>query len=352
MLARLDPARPQGQFGEPKDTFTSLARMQSVAPIKIYASIVVVVSAHGSVAAAGATQAAAGLYGVGLWKNSPAREKLLSVNMSSGDAAERTGVLPEIVGTDDLSVAADGVYYFLGDDATNGTTLAGIDLETGDVICQAAVPFRQIGFVGIGQTLDFDFRKGDLVLSGLANNLSAPIGQQVVHKVMRAELGRDCAKMTTVGTFGLAANEPMLHASAIDVDRQLLFINMALDQFGTQAIGVIDLERATIKQVDLEDPSNQPSDLIVVIICHAHVFSARAWNCDLRSGICVQGMVYDHQNKTLVGVLPGDRGLTLHRLNPFSGKWRPAETITGPSFGLLGGNGALPKASQWLVGRR
>ena len=47
----------------------------------------------------------------------------------------------EIVGTDDLSVAADGVYYFLGDDATNGTTLAGIDLETGDVICQAAVPF-------------------------------------------------------------------------------------------------------------------------------------------------------------------------------------------------------------------
>lgn len=53
-------------------------------------------------------------------------------------------------------------------------------------------------------------------------------------------------------------------------------------------------------QVDLEDPTDAPSDLII-------------------------GMVYDHLNGTLLGVLPRNphdyrSGLTLHRLNPINGK--------------------------------
>lgn len=95
--------------------------------------------------------------GVALWKNSPVREKLLSLNVTTGEAHERTGVLPAIVGTDDLSVAADGVYYFLGDTAS-GATLVGIDIASGEAICKASVPLREIGFVGIGQTLDYDHK--------------------------------------------------------------------------------------------------------------------------------------------------------------------------------------------------
>jgi hypothetical protein len=242
----------------------------------------------------------AGLFGVAVVENDPTtRQKLISVDTATGAVRNVTGVLPASTGVDDLSVAVDGVYYFLGD-AADGTTLVGVDLQTGEVVCEASPPLREKAFVGIGQTLDYDFRADDLVLSGLAKNLSAPAGRQVVHKVLRAGLGADCGKFTVVGSFGLAAYEPAVHASSIDADGQRLFVDLALDSLGAQAIGVVDLRAGSLVQVDLEDPAHAPSDLIV-------------------------GMVYDHRNKTLVGVLPRNphdyrSGLTLHRLDPLSGQ--------------------------------
>ena len=100
-------------------------------------------------------------------------------------------------------------------------------MESGVVVCEAFPPLRENVFVGVGQSLDYDFKSGNLVLSGLASNLSAPAGRQIVHKVLRAGLGPDCGTFTDVGTFGgWLAFEPAVHASSLDVDAQKILLKI------------------------------------------------------------------------------------------------------------------------------
>jgi len=58
-------------------------------------------------------------------------------------------------------------------DTEEGATLAGFSLTDGGQTCRAVLPFREIGFVGMAQSLDFDASTGDLVLSGLNNAATA-----------------------------------------------------------------------------------------------------------------------------------------------------------------------------------
>ena len=40
-------------------------------------------------------------------------------------------------------------------DTSDGTTLVGLNLETGTEMCRGAIPVREMGFVGFAQSLDF-----------------------------------------------------------------------------------------------------------------------------------------------------------------------------------------------------
>ena len=45
-----------------------------------------------------------------------------------------------------------GVFYFLGDTHA-GTTLVGQALADGALVCAGAVPLKEVGFVGMGQSM-------------------------------------------------------------------------------------------------------------------------------------------------------------------------------------------------------
>ena len=63
----------------------------------------------------------------------------------------------QLSGTGDLCAvdAARSVYYYLGD-TSEGTTLVGLNLKDGSLACTSLVAVREIGFVGIGQSLNYD----------------------------------------------------------------------------------------------------------------------------------------------------------------------------------------------------
>ena len=215
------------------------------------------------------------LVALSMVQNSPVGYKLTSVNETTGELsflggdAQQTHM--ELAGTGDLCAIDEalGVWYYLGDTSA-GTTLVGLSTIDGSEVCSSTVAsLREIGIVGAGQSLDFDpsdGSDGSLILSGV----SKANGTQ--HSVLRLKLtdgarrtmaartksggdtrredeaaSAECgaAAFEAVTSFGDAAYLPFIHASALDVAGQRLFVTLQQgdDEVATNvlAVGVVDV---------------------------------------------------------------------------------------------------------------
>ena len=176
------------------------------------------------------------LFGLTLASNGPATFALVSVD-HNGSTRRLGPSHPELFGCGDLVAIAHGTLYYLGD-THRGTTLVGVSLLDGSERCNAVLPMSEMGFVGFGQTLDFDATTDSLVVSGLKRNATAG------HIVLRGS-ARDCgaAGWQAVANYGGAcipcprrrpragrraddapkdaAKIPMLHSSALDAAGQV-----------------------------------------------------------------------------------------------------------------------------------
>lgn len=107
------------------------------------------------------------IYGLQLVHNSPAKGGLFSINPSSGQVNEISGPLNVLSGSDDLSAIVNGVYHYIGD-TPSGATLVGVNITTGNTTCLRTLPIREVEFVGIGQTLDYDPVNQRLLVTGIS----------------------------------------------------------------------------------------------------------------------------------------------------------------------------------------
>lgn len=153
----------------------------------------------------------------------------------------------KIVGPDHHELAATGdlgtvdtkrnLFFYLGD-TTAGTTLVGLSLTDGTEACTQTVPLKEVGFVGIGQSLDYDPQTDELILSGLAGNASAP-----THVVLKGP-AKGCGPFTKVGEYGVASYSPMIHSSTLDVAGQTLYVLVSVT--GSElGVAIIDLKTGT-----------------------------------------------------------------------------------------------------------
>lgn len=118
--------------------------------------------------------------------------------------------------------------------------------------CSQAVPIREIGFVGFGQSLNFLPATDELVISGIVTNTKTNTSAHVVFRAS-ADPAKCGSPLTRVGSFTADSDYiPMLHASAIDVSSQRLFLGLATSANGF-AVGIVDLATGTLKRVDAED---------------------------------------------------------------------------------------------------
>jgi hypothetical protein len=167
------------------------------------------------------------------------------------------------------------------------------------------------GFVGIGQSLDFDAVTDTLVVSGVNPNRSA----HAVYRSGSPPSGTSCGgHVEHIGTFGDSAFLPMLHASTMDAHSQRLFVDLALGKQGPAGVGVIDLTGKKPMRVIPEPPPH---------------------------GLCA--MHFDAKANRLKGIFvaAGAPSLQLHSLNPeVGGKWDAPKDISGvPSdWNMLAGN--------------
>ena len=137
--------------------------------------------------AAAAAAAGATLYGLNMIGNGPTRGALASIDPSTGNVTMVSGAqLPADSGTDDCRAidSKRGLYYYLGDTHA-GTTLVGLSLQTGTPKCQSTVPLKEIGFVGIGQSLKYDATRDRLILTGLVANSTGGVS----HQILTSDLG-------------------------------------------------------------------------------------------------------------------------------------------------------------------
>jgi hypothetical protein len=104
------------------------------------------------------------LYGLSLAANGPAEFNLISLDSSSGKATAIGGKHTELFGTSDLVAIANNALYYLGDTSA-GATLVALDLATGAKICSGPVHLAEVGFVGLGQSLDYDPTTDSLIVS-------------------------------------------------------------------------------------------------------------------------------------------------------------------------------------------
>ena len=228
------------------------------------------------------------IFGVALVKNGPAMASLAKVDEHTGNVTIVGPVHAELDGMGDLTTldAKGNMLYYLGDTAA-GTTLVGLSLLTGEEVCRGSIPFREVEFVGIAQSIDWDSHNNNLVLSGLNNNVSNP-GHTVYRTKGCTSQGR-VASITKVGTFGEAVYAPMLHASAFDAERQRLFITVAPTK-DTFTVGMLELDKAEEAELTVfpADPTGEKTLL---------------------------GMQFDPFSKTVVGVYPNAAGgIDLHSL--------------------------------------
>ena len=97
------------------------------------------------------------LFGLSLVKNPPTRAALNTVSAATGNVTVFPGKPAEVLfGTSDLVAAVPnyGLFYFLGD-SSYGATLVALNLTTGAEVCTRS-SLSEVGYVGIGQTLDHD----------------------------------------------------------------------------------------------------------------------------------------------------------------------------------------------------
>ena len=265
-----------------------------------------------STANTGATTAVAGdqLYGLSLVKNPPTRVSLNTVSASTGNvsllaADPKPG---ELFGCSDLvaAVPKHGLFYFLGD-TSGGATLVALNLTTGAEVCSKVIGLSEVGYVGIGQTLDYDATMDRLLLSGIdATNKT----QHVVYGAP----ADGCGPFTKVGAYGAAGYLPMLHASALDADGQRLFVTVAPGK-NTAAIGIIDLTGAAEMAVVAEGTPD-PDDVLV-------------------------GLHFDAKAKKLIGIVAA-QALEFHSLDVEAQAWEAPKPLAGvPStWNAIGGNSA------------
>ena len=98
------------------------------------------------------------LFGLSLVKNPPTRAALNTVSAATGNVTVFPGKPAEVLfGTSDLvaAVPKHGLFYFLGD-TSGGATLVALNLTTGAEVCSKTIDLSEVGYVGIGQTLDYD----------------------------------------------------------------------------------------------------------------------------------------------------------------------------------------------------
>ena len=197
----------------------------------------------------------------------------------------------------DLSAVDDaaGLFWYLGD-TSRGTTLVALNMSTGDVACSTVVSgIEEVTLVGLGQSLDFDPTTSTLVLSGVA---SADPSQHVVY---RADAGgcEAAAAFELLGTFGLAAYLPLLHASALDPEGQRLFVQLSASDGSSTGIGAIPLDGGAEMDVTLV-PEGTLSSMVDYFL----------------------GFTWDGAAQLLHGIVPGPAGgLELRSLEPDAAAW-------------------------------
>ena len=194
-------------------------------------------------------------------------------------------------------------------DTAQGTTLVGVDTSTGAKLCSQPIPqLRELGFVGIGQSLSFDHTSKTLILSGLVANTTQG------HGVLTADASAyppTCNGFTSAGFFGDAMYAPMIHAAAFDEAGQRLFVLLALGKQGPDAVGTYDLRAKKLTSVAIEGATPD-----------AELF----------------GMKWDAKSKTVIGVWPGGTQVDLNHLDPATGKWSSASIENGMELPMIGGN--------------
>ena len=62
------------------------------------------------------------------------------------------------------------MYYYLGD-TSDGATLVGLNLKDGELTCTSPIAVREVGFVGIGQSLNYDTVNDALIISGIGQSI-------------------------------------------------------------------------------------------------------------------------------------------------------------------------------------
>ena len=252
------------------------------------------------------------LFGLSLVKNPPTRAALNTVSAATGNVTVFPGKPAEVLfGTSDLVAAVPnyGLFYFLGD-SSYGATLVALNLTTGAEVGHQPVQLAEVGYVGVGQTLEYDPLNDRLLLSGIdATNRS----QHVVF----ATPADCCAPFEKVGTYGAAGYLPMLHASTLAIDdagNERLFVSV-MQEKGVAALGIVDLTGAS-EMVVVTEGTPDPDDVLI-------------------------GLHWDAKAKKLIGIVAAD-ALELHSLDPATQKWDTPKPLAGvPStWNAIGGNSA------------
>ena len=252
------------------------------------------------------------LYGLALVHNSPTKVGLMTIDADNGAVKVIGGAHPQLFGEGDLVVVAHGTLYFLGD-TIGGAVLVALNLTTGHDICNVLVDVKEIGYVGMGQSLDYDEVKDQLVLSGIV-----VAGKNASHAVYRAPADGTCSPFKHAGNFGEADYVPELHSSALDAKGQRLFVTLGVGK-QAGAIGAIDLTPGGKLSVIIEAPP----------------------------GHSLVSMHWDPHAKRLLGLASAGPKLTLHYLDPTPpGTWLPPTDIEGvPTYwDAIGGNYATASA--------
>jgi len=255
------------------------------------------------------TTSAQQLFGLELVHNSPARPGLMSIDRTSAKVSiigDPNGI-PILPATGDL-IALDSkrnLLYYLGD-TEQGTTLAAVSTINGTLICSTVLPVQEIGFVGFGQSVNFDASTDELIISGVVVNSTT---NATAHLLMKAS-ANDCGPFSIIGRFGDADYVPMEHASAYDLVGRRLFIGLATGS-SSFAVGIIDVDKGVMEKVDVEDSS---------------------------SGKFLVGMKWHAKSSTLIGLenFPDYDHLNLVQLSPKSGKWSLKQLST--DFPVVMGN--------------
>jgi len=246
--------------------------------------------------------------------NSPEMPALVRVSSATGSVTISGPALTPLAATGDLASVdtARGILWYLGDSSA-GTTLAGVSLLNGTLICQQAVPIREIGFVGFGQSLNLISSSDTLVISGVVTS-PTNLSSHVIY-MASADPARCGEPLRRVGSFTADADYvPMLHASALDTSTQRLFLGLATGS-SSFAVGIVDLRTGALQRVDAED-SNAGHQLV--------------------------GMKFDPSSGTLVGVASSADYLQLHlvQLTPETGQWR-VRTVDTAYPVVLGNEGSV-----------